>query len=268
MIAYRGDSSLAEIFAHGNAKIKTNFLQSIPSVKKDVKQRSNEIASVESLFIRIKANQISQRRSNNQELVRDPKQIANFRTIEKQTFIISPCQLTSIHLLSMYHLGDFVRFSNTIHEFYCVMAHPEAIKLANRLLKASEDNPALDQTVNYDTTFDIGEFYLSTLVIKNTHLVKDRIFPVAFFLHNRKDTLTHKAFFDWMFNEVSFPENVPFFTDREHSIVNNILGHSVGPRQLFYCTNHLIRNVKFWCQKKRFGKKIVDRYVSQVKGLI
>ena len=260
MIAYRGDHSLAQKFPHGNATIKTNFIPSVPSVKIHVRNICRKIPSVETLFINTKADQTAEQSVvQTQVLVREPKQIANYRAREKQSFIVSQCQLTSFHILSMYHLKDFIRFSNTIHEFHCVMADPEAIKLANILLKVSENDPSLDQVINYDTTFDMGEFYLSSFVMKNTLIKQDRIFPVAFFVHNRKDTLTHKAFFDWIFNQLDFPAVVPFVTDREHSIVNNILGHAVGVRQLFYCTIHIARDVKHWCRSKRYVKAEIDR---------
>lgn len=46
------------------------------------------------------------------------------------------------------------------------------------------------------------------------------------------------------------------------------MGHAVGPCQLFYCTNHIIQNVKMWCRKHRFPKKETNLYVSQVQNLI
>lgn len=172
-----------------------------------------------------------------------------------------------MHLLSSYHLSHFIRFVVSIPEFQCVMAHPEAIGLANRLFLESEKNNLLEQAICYDTTFDLGEFYLSTLVIKNTDLVNDRILPIAFFLHNRKDTLTHKIFFDWAFNELKVTKSIPFITDREKSIVSNIIGHAVGPKQLFYCTNHILQDVKIWCYKNGMSKKL-DFYRKQVHILV
>ena len=61
------------------------------------------------------------------------------------------------------------------------MAHPEAMNLANKLLKDCQQNTSLQQIVAYDTTFNIGEFYLSTLFIKDTDLKQDKVFPIAFF---------------------------------------------------------------------------------------
>ena len=168
----------------------------------------------------------------------------------------------------MYHLKNFIQLTNTIPEFFCVLAYPEAIRLANMLLKSSEIDPSLEQVITYDTTFDMGEFNLSTLVMKNTNLEDNPLFPVAMFLHNRKDTSTHWAFFDWVFKQLDCPTTVPFVTDREHSIVNSILGHSVGLHQLFYCTNHLLKNVRTWCSKKRFPRAEIDLNVIQVRNLI
>ena len=270
LIAYRGDHTIFKLFPHGNATLKTNFIATVQSVKLEVQKSCRSVPSVERLFDETKADQTANLGGINhcQLIVRDPKQIANYRAREKKSYIISPCQLTSLHLLSMYHLEDFIHSCNTIPEFYCILAEPEAIKLANKLLNESENNPSIDQVVNYDTTFEMGEFYLSTLVIKNTHIKQNRMLPVAFFMHNRKTTLTHKAFFDWVFNVLDIPATVPFVTDREESIVANILGHPVGPRQLFYCSIHIARDVKTWCQTQKIGKKRTDRIVKQIKNLI
>ena len=92
--------------------------------------------------------------------------------------------------------------------------------------------------------------------------------PVIFFVHNRRDTTTHWALFNWALNQIEFPANVPFVTDREHSIVNNILGHAVYPRQLFYCTIHILSDVRNWCRGKKYLKSEIDRYVDHAKKLI
>ena len=56
----------------------------------------------------------------------------------------------------------------------------------------------LNQVVTYDTTFNLCEFYVSTLVMKNTELLNDSkkepLFPVAYFIHNWKSTETHQVF--------------------------------------------------------------------------
>lgn len=96
--------------------------------------------------------------------------------------------------------------------------------------------------------------------MKNTDLKGDKVFPVAFFLHNRKDTETHKAFFDWLFNQIDVPRQVPFVVDREHSIVANLLGHSVGAHQLFYCTIHIRKDVEIWCKKHKSEKKFSQQF--------
>lgn len=95
-----------------------------------------------------------------------------------------------------------------------------------------------------------------------------KFFLWPFFLHNRKDTVTHKAFFDWMFNQIDFPRNVPFIVDREHSIVGNLLGHSVGTHQLFYCTIHIRKDVENWCRNHKPGKKMTAQITRQMHVLI
>ena len=58
------------------------------------------------------------------------------------------------------------------------------------LLKISS-NPV---TLHYDTAFNVGDFYLSTLVFRNSIFKKDPITPVAFIVHSKRYQEDHMCF--------------------------------------------------------------------------
>ena len=66
---------------------------------------------------------------------------------------------------------------------------------AKDIIKESFLHPELAQVVSYDTTFLMGDFYVSSLVCRNIKLEGDPIFPVAFLVHERKHMRCHKEFF-------------------------------------------------------------------------
>lgn len=71
-------------------------------------------------------------------------------------------------------------------------------------------NPSLEQVVAYDTTFDIGEFYLSSLVIKDTDLKDEKNLPSCIFSSQSQRYGNTNYFFDWLFNGLNSSLFLPF----------------------------------------------------------
>lgn len=118
LIVYRGNHSLAKKIAHGNAKLKTNFLPTVPSVLKSVQARCLENPSKDALFRELKADERSKHVTcHGQHIPRDVKQIHNAASNLRKSFIITQCQLTAIHLLCEYHLSHFIRTIVSVPEF-------------------------------------------------------------------------------------------------------------------------------------------------------
>ncbi|CAG7816969.1 unnamed protein product, partial [Allacma fusca] len=145
-------------------------------------------------------------------------------------------------------LGCFIlKYVTTPYEVV-ILAEPKMLKLANKLLKEAANDPRLPQLITYDTTFELVDVYVSALVLRNTFVEGDPIFPVAFMLHERKFAEVHKEFF-WTLHQhldlSSLECNVPLCVDRERGITAAIL--SVFPKaNLVYCWNHILQHVKTW----------------------
>ena len=88
----------------------------------------------------------------------------------------------------------------------------------------------------------MGDFYASILVARNTCLIDDPIFPVAFVIHTKK---YHKAFLADIFEETELANsrNIPINTDREKGITD-CLQSNFPTLTKIYCTNHIIGDIK------------------------
>jgi hypothetical protein len=104
-----------------------------------------------------------------------------------------------------------------------VIALPEMISLVNQLLDVTTaDMPFI---FFYDTTFKLGDFYVSPLVFRNIIFENSPFMPVAFLIHGRKKEKVHARLFDFVSSV--FPKLdrkcVPFVTDRGTALVNAIV---------------------------------------------
>ena len=61
----------------------------------------------------------------------------------------------------------------------------------NRLIQAELDIPVL---LSYDTTFSLGDIYVSPLLFRHVSFDSSPVVPAAFLLHERKFECTHESF--------------------------------------------------------------------------
>ena len=91
--------------------------------------------------------------------------------------------------------------------------------MAKDLLNDCKNNNLICQTISYDDTYDVSSSYSAALVMKNTRLQNNPMFPVAFFLHSSKASSRHQSFFDYLkFKNLNYENVCPIITDREASI--------------------------------------------------
>jgi len=62
-------------------------------------------------------------------------------------------------------------------------------------MKTAEKYPESGAQLSYDTTFGLGEYFLSTLTLKNIFLEEKIVFPILFMIHRTKRMARHKEFF-------------------------------------------------------------------------
>ena len=107
------------------------------------------------------------------------------------------------------------------------------------LLKVSPD----PVTLHYDTVFNVGDFYLSTLVFRHSMFKKDPITPVAFFIHSRRYQEDHIRFM------ITIRQSLPLLAAKRFLIVTD---REFDFSEIFplclnvFCWNHLERDLHFY----------------------
>ena len=132
----------------------------------------------------------------------------------------------------------------------------------DQLVKVS-DNPT---TLHYDTLFNVGDYYLSTLSFRHTLFTGNPIVPAAFLIHTRRFHSDHKEFLETLTLSVNsvLTKQVNIVTDREFQ-----LGNMFPNGTHLYCWNH-IENDLLWYLKNKANctAEEVNYFVNALKALM
>ena len=107
---------------------------------------------------------------------------------------------------------------NDFFDLVCVCGMQEMLKELDRVLLLGD----CGQVLSYDTTFQLGDFYVSSLTFRHL-LFKDKpCIAVAFLLHERKFVHTNKELFHVMHEQVPSLRKlstIPLVADGEQAII-------------------------------------------------
>jgi len=97
-------------------------------------------------------------------------------------------------------------------------------------------------TVYYDTTFSMGDFYVSTVLYRHDIFESSPVMPLLMLVHERRTTASHELLFQWL-KQLTSVSSITCVADREQSITNAI--KTVMPDStMVYCWNHILRDVR------------------------
>ena len=142
-----------------------------------------------------------------------------------------------------YDLEPFMHKLTLLPNLGVVCGLPAIISRCNDMLLVSpKASPCL---LSYDTTFCMGDYYVSALLLKCILFESSPVIPVLLYIHDSKTTIAHKEFFEVAARLLSnlSETSVPLVTDQERSItaaVAQTLPHI--PHVLGW--NHLLQDVK------------------------
>ena len=128
---------------------------------------------------------------------------------------------------ALYNLHEFAVDSNFVHhittypDLEVFLYHPDILKHFVTTLTTDDHTTKPTQQMSYDTTFNLGDYYLSILIFRDTSFESSPIVPLAYLIHEHKLTSTHEAFFKFIANicpELNRASNLIIITDHEKSI--------------------------------------------------
>ena len=221
LIHYIGDESIAVDFQHGNCKGDNSreYHRTCPSVLAN-------ITSTQDIPSNIYKHAISKPLENCPPALqlaympRDLRQVKN--GIMNARKVDSPMMpyITSMNWHN-YDLNGFVKLITTYPDLVIICGLDKLIKELDLILQMDSERP---QLLSYDTTFQLGDFYLSPLLYRHTLFSDSPVIPALFLIHERKFQSTHENFMQTLGNLVPTlvrgRKNVPFVTDEETSIKN------------------------------------------------
>lgn len=208
LVHYIGNEQIAVQYPHGNAKNTTNsFYRTPPSVLRKL-STSTDLPSntYKEAVSTCKKPEMAPRNS---------RQITNLQCKERQKYRLSHDALYNLHELA-YDLNGFVKVVKTFPDLVVVCGLDTMAREMNNVLQMKSSNP---QLLSYDTTFQLGDFYVSTLLFRYTVFKSSPCIPAAFLIHERKLQSTHEELM--MYLTTKYPllingnERVPIVLDDE-----------------------------------------------------
>ena len=126
-----------------------------------------------------------------------------------------------------------------------IVVNDDLVREPNHLLEA-------ETVLSYDTTFNLGNFYVSVLSFRHTMLTNSKhntsfTIPVAFMIHDRKKTKMHSKFFECLAENIDqlSKKTVSIIVDREVGIIAGIK-KQLPSVAILYFWNHLSQDLKVW----------------------
>jgi hypothetical protein len=116
------------------------------------------------------------------------KQVKNVQYLERQKSRLTHDALYNLHEIA-YDLNNFVISMRTFPDLVVVCGLNTLSKELSQLLLVESENP---QLLSYDTTFQLGDFYLSPFLFRHTLFQSSPVIPLLFLIHERKYQSCHE----------------------------------------------------------------------------
>ena len=263
LIQYLGDDSTASNFPHGNTKNHTrHHVRTCPSVLKELENRC-ALSSTSKVY---KAC-ITKLPPVSHIPVLQPRnstQVENVRRKILRRQRISHDALYNLHELAV-DMPSFIHSIKTYPDMVCICGEKSMLNELDRVLLL--DSPSC-QLLSYDTTFQLGDFYISVLSFRHTLFTKSPVMPAAFLIHERKLHTYHKEFFDVCTKLSTSLKNTtfPIVTDEEKAFVSAIA--AILPKAPHLrCWNHILRDIRRWLHGHGATSTDTSVYIMDVLNL-
>ena len=264
LIHYIGDHNLATDFPHGSRKYneEKNHVRTCPSFLSTCKDLVTT-QNASSIYKKAVANISCTPQSAPVYTPRNLKQIQNLRQAHLTKKRISHDTLYNIHEIA-FDIPNFIWKITTFPDLVCICGLKDILSEFERVLNLKSKC----QLLSYDTTFQLGDFYVSPLVFRHSLFEENPCIPAMFLIHERKFTETHQEMWRECCKQVPSMKatKFPVVTDKEKSIINAIT-KEVPAMKLLHCWNHIFRDVQLWCRKHGAPKADVAFYSEELRNL-
>lgn len=233
----------------GNSKSNQNFLGAAPSLRSKLRDTAPRI-SFKDMVIQSAAEEV-------QFQPRNGNQVHYYKSISTPERKLGSDMMVTLHELA-YSITDFVWSIRTYPDLVVCFGIPS-------LLNVTEHCHFV--LLSYDTTFNLGDFYLSVLALKLSVFDEAPTIPVSFVIHDRKFESVHYEFCQQLKRRLKVRSQVVLVTDGEAAIVS-AFRESYPQWVLVNCWNHIMSDIEMWV--KRHEGKGCDAavYKSNVREML
>ena len=263
LIHYLGDEGAAVDFPHGNQQNESrNFVRTCPSLLGHISAECSR--STTSKVYKSALTNLPPKPHISVLLPRNSKQVENARMKQLRNMRISHDALYNLHELAT-DMPDFIHVIRTHPDLVCICGQKAMLDELDRAILLKSPTP---QLLSYDTTFQLGDFYLSTLSFRHTLFKEAPVIPAAFMIHERKFQSAHTEFLAVCTKLARSLAKAahPLVTDEEKGIVNAVTSNLPAVCRL-RCWNHLLRDVKRWLRGHGATSDDVSVYISNLREL-
>jgi hypothetical protein len=218
---------------HGNDKSENprQYRRTLPSTIADIRNKGTD-KQPSKIYKEIVVNRHVPGMYQSVKNTRNTEQVRNRHSLLRKETRLTHDQIYCTLELA-YHLYGVVHEIAIYPDFYCIVALPEVTRELNKVLMVNSDATAL---LSYDTTFNIGDFYVSIFVFRHVLFQGGVTIPAAFIIHDRKCSDVHDRFWRKLIQIVpNLKKNCPVIvTDRE-SALNNAIKSYLPNAKIVHC---------------------------------
>ena len=237
VIEYIGNETVYKPRPHGNAKnhMDSEYWRTAPSVMNEINNKLTSGSSVSSTYTSL----VKECNEPKSQGVLNPRNREQVRNAQKQ--ILAKQQISRDDIYNLYALAleidDFIWQIDIFPNLDSVIGLKNIMDLFNDLLTLQSNEFQI--VLAYDTTFQLGDFYVSPILFRHIYFCGSPIIPLAFLIHDRKFQVSHEKLFSKLTEKIPNLKKtkVPIIIDREKGICNATkLVPNLSP---ILCWNHI-----------------------------
>ncbi|XP_030056629.1 uncharacterized protein LOC115468784 [Microcaecilia unicolor] len=262
LVHYLGEQPTEKSISHGNRlrNIDREHIRSAPSLLKRIRMEKGKPMSV---YRRICNEGTMEDIAGT--LPRDVEQVKNQQKYKQRKECLIQDDIYNVFEYCDL-LGQFV-WSYTLHpDVLVMMGDRKMATLFEDLTRSVKDKPIL---VSYDTTFNLGDYYLSSVVFQHELFKESPVIPLCFMLHTNKKFLTYWAFlhsFKMICHRME-NKNVIFASDSETSI-QEAIDHVFPTVKRVVYWNYIRQDLKVWIKKHGGTNSDSNFYLDEIVELL
>ena len=191
------------------------------------------------------------------------KQIQNKQAYIKRKNIVDTCEISSMLVINS-EVGDYIKDLTLIPSLNITLINDTLL----RILK-EEIEKCVITVLSYDTTYNMGDFYVSTIVARHSMFEENPAYLLSCLLHHKRDAWSHTVLLKRI--QSSLPslnsKKVVFVTDREGGIISAISSVFHNAHKVI-CWNHIKQDIKVWIKSKGGNSEDKTAYMAYVVELL